>query len=96
MHVVCVWVCVTVWSVARPIGFMHMALLSSVSPLSLPEERSDHWPQVSGSKAIGVLGLSLKVAHCGGWFFIPNECHFVWGSGVGEWTEVNNSWCGRC
>ena len=53
MHVVYVWVCVKVWSVARAIGFMHMALLSSVSPLSLPEERSDHWSRVSGSKAVG-------------------------------------------
>lgn len=48
---------------------------------SLPEERSDHWSQVSGSKAAGVLGLRLKSRQvpCGDWLFIPEECRRAWG-----------------
>lgn len=43
----CIWVCVKGWNVERVIRVIHMALLASVSALSLPEERSVRWCEVS-------------------------------------------------
>lgn len=75
----------------RALGVTHMALLARVSPLSLPEEKSVHWSQVSQEARLLLSqeaspGAETRVnkAHCRDWFFIPNECHFIWGL---EWES---------